>query len=127
MIDVVAIDEHKVHLIIVFLKWANRGLFFIYFCLFKHTLQFLQQINVKKCPSSIWCRESISQHLEHEYPPITTRPGLPPNHVNLKTSHTYSDASPTMSVPWYLVRANTFCNIDPRKIFFLILPMFCFH
>ena len=29
------------------LKWANPGLFFIYFRLFKHTLQFLQQINVK--------------------------------------------------------------------------------
>ena len=28
-------------------NWANPGLFFIYFCLFKHTLQFLQQINVK--------------------------------------------------------------------------------
>ena len=33
---------------IIFLKkWANPGLFFIYFRLFKHTLQFLQQINVK--------------------------------------------------------------------------------
>ena len=28
-------------------KWANPGLFFVYFCLFKQTLQFLQQINVK--------------------------------------------------------------------------------
>ena len=25
-------------------KWANPGLFFIYFCLFKHPLQILQQI-----------------------------------------------------------------------------------
>ena len=31
----------------LFKKWANLGLFFIYFRLFKHTLQFLQQINVK--------------------------------------------------------------------------------
>ena len=30
-------------------KWANPGLIFIYFCLFKHTPQFLQQLNVKKC------------------------------------------------------------------------------
>ena len=29
------------------LKWAIPGLFLIYFRLFKHTLQFLQQINVK--------------------------------------------------------------------------------
>ena len=32
--------------LIIFL-WANPGLFFIYYRLFKHTLQFLQQINVK--------------------------------------------------------------------------------
>ena len=38
-----------------FFKWANPGLFFVYFCLFKQILQFLQQINVKKCPSSIQC------------------------------------------------------------------------
>ena len=61
-----------------FFKWANPGLFFIYFRLFKHALQFLQQINVNKCPSSIRCRDSNSQPLEHESPPITTRPGLPP-------------------------------------------------
>ena len=30
-----------------FKKWANPGLFFVYFRLFKQTLQFLQQINVK--------------------------------------------------------------------------------
>ena len=43
-----------------FIKWANPGLFFIYFHLFKHTLQCLQLINVKKCPSSIWCQDSNS-------------------------------------------------------------------
>ena len=30
------------------------------------------------CPSSIWCRDSNSQPLEHECPPITTRLGLLP-------------------------------------------------
>ena len=52
-----------------FLKnWANLGLFFIYFHLFKLTsLQFLQQINVKMLfPSSIWYRDSNSRPLEHE-------------------------------------------------------------
>ena len=58
--------------------WANPGLFFIYFRLFKHTLQFLQQINVKKCPFSIQCQHSYSRPLEHKSPPIATRPGLPP-------------------------------------------------
>ena len=32
----------------------------------------------KKCPSSKWRRDLNSQPLEHESPPITTRPGLPP-------------------------------------------------
>ena len=38
--------------------------------------QFLQQI-CEKCPSSIWCRDSKPLPLEHESPPMTTRPGLP--------------------------------------------------
>ena len=59
-------------------KWTIPGLFFVYFCLFKQTITFSQQINVKKCPSSIWPWDSNPQPLEHESPPITTRPGLPP-------------------------------------------------
>ena len=34
---------------IMFFKWATPGLFLVYFRLFKQTLQFLQQIYVKKC------------------------------------------------------------------------------
>ena len=50
----------------------------VYFRLFKQALQFLQQINVKKCQSSIGCWDSNPQPLEHDSSPITTRPGLPP-------------------------------------------------
>ena len=50
-------------------KWANPGLFFIYFCPFKHTLRVLQQINLKKCPSSLGCQDSNSWCLEHEFSP----------------------------------------------------------
>ena len=57
---------------------TNPGLFFVYFRLFKQTLQFLQQMNVKKCPSSIRRWDLNPQPFEHESPPITTRPGLPP-------------------------------------------------
>ena len=53
-------------------------LFFVHFRLFKQTLQFLQQINGKKCPSSIRCWDSNPRPSEHESPPITTRPGFPP-------------------------------------------------
>ena len=52
---------------------------FVYFRSFsnKH-YKFLQQIYVKKCPSSIRCRDLNPRPLEHESLPITTRPGLPP-------------------------------------------------
>ena len=39
---------------------------------------FTTNMYVKKCPSSIRCWDSNSRPLEHEPPPITTRPGLPP-------------------------------------------------
>ena len=57
-------------------KWAYPGLFFIYSRPFKHTLQFLQQINVKKYLSSIRYRDSNPRPLGRESLPITTRPGL---------------------------------------------------
>ena len=37
--------------ILVFFKWANPSLFLLFFCLFKQTIQFLQQINVKNVMS----------------------------------------------------------------------------
>ena len=61
-----------------FKKWANPGLFFVYFQSFQKTIQFLQQINVKKFPSSIQCRDLNPEPLEHESPPITTRRGASP-------------------------------------------------
>ena len=58
------------------LKWAFPSSFRL-FSSFQTNINFLQQINVKKCPSSILCWDSNSQPLECESPPITTRPGLP--------------------------------------------------
>ena len=40
--------------------------------LFKQTLQFLQQLYVKKCLSSIWCRDLNPRPSERETLPITT-------------------------------------------------------
>ena len=37
----------------------------------------------ENCPSSIWCWDLNPQPSEHESPPITIRPGLPPNVVYL--------------------------------------------
>ena len=62
-----------------FLKWANPASFLFIFGLFQTNINtILQQINVKKCPSSIRHRDSNPRPLERESPPITTRPGLPP-------------------------------------------------
>ena len=49
-----------------FLKWANPGLFFVYFQSFKQTIIFLHQINVNKCPSSIRRQDSNPQPFKHE-------------------------------------------------------------
>ena len=51
---------------------------FVYFRLFKRTLQFLQQKYVKKCPSSKQCWDWNPLLSGHESPLITTIPGLPP-------------------------------------------------
>ena len=69
---------------------GQPGLFFVYFCLFKQTLQFLQQINVKKCPSSIRHRDSNQQPPDYESPPLTTRPGLPPFAENVCQENIFS-------------------------------------
>ena len=62
--------------LLFFKKWANPGLFFIYFRLFQRTLQFLQQINVKNV---LLVYDSNSWPLESDSPSITTRPqGSPP-------------------------------------------------
>ena len=65
--------------IIFFLKMGQPRPLLRWFSVFsnKH-YKFLQKIFVKKCPSSVQCRDSNSWSLERESPPITTRPGLPP-------------------------------------------------
>ena len=72
--------ESKNWQLIFFLKIGPTpaSFLFLFSVFFKQTLQFLQQINVKKCPSSIRRRDSNPRPFEHESSPITTRPGLPP-------------------------------------------------
>ena len=48
---------------------------------FQTHYKFYNKYICEKCPSSIQCRDSNSQPLEHESPPITTRPGLPPQEI----------------------------------------------
>ena len=65
------------------LKLDLPGLLFSLFRLFKQSVQFLQQIYVKKCPSNIRSWDANPQPSVHESPPKATRPGLPPNNVHL--------------------------------------------
>ena len=52
---VTLVVSHTVHhYYITFFKQAIPSLFSVYFRPFKQTSQFLQEIFVKKCPSSIW-------------------------------------------------------------------------
>ena len=65
------------------LNWPTPASFsFIFFFSNTH-YNFTTNRNVKKCPSSIWCRDSNSRPLELESPPTTTRPGLPPPFRNV--------------------------------------------
>ena len=77
-----------------------RPLFHLFSSFQTNITNFTTNMYVKKCPSSIRCRDSNSRPLEHEPPPITTRPGLPPrlklvtwlakgNHTDL-FQHSYS-------------------------------------
>ena len=64
-------------------KWGHpRPLFRLFLVFFKQTsIQFYSKF-CEKCPSSIWHWNSNPQPSELEYPPITTRPGLPPKRGN---------------------------------------------
>ena len=60
----------------VFLKnWPTPASLFIYFRSFQTNI--ITNFTTNYCPSSIRCRDSNPRPLEHESPPISTRPGLP--------------------------------------------------
>ena len=74
------------------------------FGLFKQNhYNFLQQINVKKCPSSIRRWDSNPQPFEHDSSPITTRPGLPPLWI---------DCDPLLLIRVKLCRKRSICTSD---------------
>ena len=62
-----------------FKKWAILGLFFVYFCLFKQTCQFLQQIYVKNVMNIQYTAPGFEPtSFKHESLPITPILGLRP-------------------------------------------------
>ena len=77
---------------------------FSVFLSFQTNISIFTTNKYEKCPSSIWCQDSNPRLSEHESPPITTRPGLPPDciysltiflsrnaclHVRLRHIHEY--------------------------------------
>ena len=67
-------------LLILSFFMGQPGLFFVYFWSFQAniiTISTTNQCEKMSCPSSIWCQDSNSWPLKHEFSPITTRPGLP--------------------------------------------------
>ena len=67
-----------------FFEWAKPDLFFVYIWSFQtiNTIFTTNQCEEMSCPSSILCQDSNPRSLEHESPPITTRPGLPPTELD---------------------------------------------
>ena len=62
---------------------------------------------VKKCPSSIWCRDLNLQPLACESLPITTRPGLPPQKIEMFVSGCIHETRYNLRpVPTFLRDAN---------------------
>ena len=60
------------HRAIVFLKWANPGLFFVYFRSFQTNNTIFTTNQCEKCPSCIRRWDSNPRPLERESPSITT-------------------------------------------------------
>ena len=65
-------------LLVFFKKWANPGLFFVYFQSLQtnNTILTTNQCEKMLCPSSMRHWDSNPRTSEYESPPITTSPGL---------------------------------------------------
>ena len=61
---------------VYFFKWANPGLFIVYFWSFQTIFTTNQYEKMSECPSNIRHRDSIPRPFEHASSPITTRPIL---------------------------------------------------
>ena len=92
-----------------FLKMGQPWPLFNLFLPFQtHTLHFYN----KKC---IWCRDSNSQPLKHESPPITSRPGLQPDTFSYYPAYWVAEKVPNLlllkcSMVYHL---NNSCCIPP--------------
>ena len=94
-------------------KWANPGLFIVYFQYFQTNIIRIFTTNIcEKSPSSIGLGFEPTT-LEHESPPITTRPGLPP----LQDEFRYPDECTEMSIQ-VIIRCQVNFRSLPMRPFF---------
>ena len=116
--------------------------FFVYFRFFQTNNTILQQINVKKCPSSLWRWDLNPQSLEHESSHMTTSPSfaffisiflfflsniLPftvatiPNALNMLQDRNWLDLNPchfficTCGTKWFKI-----FNVSAKGYYFII-------
>ena len=91
-------------------KWANPGLFFVYFQSFQTNIITIFTTNIcEKCPSSIWCQNLNPCPSECESLPITNRPGLPPILSKCYFNHILSNRDIIGRRPFW-------CNLDSSEI-----------
>ena len=88
-----------------FKKWANPGLFLVYFRSFSNKQYnfYNKQMWKMLSPSSIQHRDSNPWHLEHESSPITTRQGLPSKCVPTLCEEQVAYVSTYMTPPSVLI------------------------
>ena len=101
--------------IVFFQKWANPSLYFVYFRSFQTINTIFTTNQCDKCPSRIWRWDSNPRPFEHEFSPITTRPGLPTVlEQSLYATMVYViKYLPTAQVPHY----NHDCFLSSRELF----------
>ena len=78
---------------------------FLLFSSFQTLITIFTTNKCEKCLSSIRCRDSNSQPLEHESPPITTWPGLPPFQKNV--FYTFNENSQYLLKSYCGILSNT--------------------
>ena len=76
-----------------FLNMGQPRPLFHLFSSFQTNITIFTTNKCEKSPSSMWHRDLNPWHLEHEPPPITTRPGLPPYPTGEAPVATHSTSS----------------------------------
>ena len=102
--------------------------FLFIFGLFKQTLQILQQIDVKKCPSSIWCRDSNPRPWNISlFPQALEAPALISTYYATHFSKDYSrNGRSTWLGDWQRLPRKAIQSIKKIRYFWVVSTFFYF-